>query len=580
MSGARPPQPQGQVAAERRPLRIVFFVQANNMDRILEPLLRELLERGHLLRIVFEHRKRKLGVGAGALFEELEARYPNLSLELQPHRSDPWLRPATALRYAIDYLRYLAPEYETASALRERARLRSPAALRTALRLPLLRSPRGIALLDRLLRRLERAIPVPRAMRALLAERPVDLVAVTPLVGLGSEQGDWLRAAEELGLPRALVVASWDNLSNKGVIKDVPEVSLVWNETQVEEAVRLHGLPRERVAAVGAHSFDHWFSWSPSTSSEEFATNLGLRPCPLVLYVCSSTFIARDEVAFLGDWLARIRSDPALGDIGVVLRPHPQRSGFSDDASHLEEPGRTVIWPKGGASVTDVAKKAEYYDSLYHSFAVVGINTSAMIEAGILRRPVFTVLDPRFRETQEGTLHFAYLEGGLLTTGGDMDEHLAQLAAALADRSGAEERVGRFVESFVRPHGIDLPATPRAVDVLEQAAADGPRAREGAGRGARALARIAPTVETLHARVVGPRALSPTERRRRAKWRRRRVRRIRRLALRHSRRAAVLAVGGLRRAFGSPAADRRASSNGGPPAGEPVPVREERDTVA
>ena len=39
----------------------------------------------------------------------------------------------------------------------------------------------------------------------------------------------------------------------------------------------------------------------------------------------------------------------------------------------------------------------------------LGVNTSAMIEAAILGRPVLSVLAPEFAATQEGTVHFHYL---------------------------------------------------------------------------------------------------------------------------------------------------------------------------
>ena len=43
---------------------------------------------------------------------------------------------------------------------------------------------------------------------------------------------------------------------------------------------------------------------------------------------------------------------------------------------------------------------------------MVGINTTAQIEGAIVGRPVHTVLADDFRFTQEGTLHFHYLEDG------------------------------------------------------------------------------------------------------------------------------------------------------------------------
>jgi hypothetical protein len=86
--------------------------------------------------------------------------------------------------------------------------------------------------------------------------------------------------------------------------------------------------------------------------------------------------------------------------------------------------------------------RADYFDSLYHSAAVAGLNTSAFIEAGILGRPVHTILLPEWYESQMGTVHFRYLfeaGGGLLTSATSYDEHLAQpgpgARAALLQRS-------------------------------------------------------------------------------------------------------------------------------------------------
>ena len=57
--------------------------------------------------------------------------------------------------------------------------------------------------------------------------------------------------------------------------------------------------------------------------------------------------------------------------------------------------------------------------------AVVGINTSALIEAAILGKRSFTVADPRYQKTQEGTFHFQYLtNGGILEKAPDFRDPL------------------------------------------------------------------------------------------------------------------------------------------------------------
>ena len=120
--------------------------------------------------------------------------------------------------------------------------------------------------------------------------------------------------------------------------------------------------------------------------------------------------------------------------------------------------------------MTDDAR-ADFFDSLSHSAAVVGINTTAMIEAAIVGKSVLTVLSPEF--AQESTLHFDYLleeNGGFLHVAGSLDEHVVQLGHVLAEDAEGAERRRRFVESFVRPHGLDRPATPIFADAIEELA--------------------------------------------------------------------------------------------------------------
>ena len=89
-----------------------------------------------------------------------------------------------------------------------------------------------------------------------------------------------------------------------------------------------------------------------------------------------------------------------------------------------------------------------------------------------------TVLSPRYDETQRGTLHFQHLltaGGGLAYVAETYDEHAAQLARALSSADpGAppDERSRRFTEAFIRPFGLDQPATPRMLATVEGLAGD------------------------------------------------------------------------------------------------------------
>jgi len=128
--------------------------------------------------------------------------------------------------------------------------------------------------------------------------------------------------------------------------------------------------------------------------------------------------------------------------------------------------GDVAVW--GGNPVTEQAR-ADYFDSLSHSRAVVGLNTSAFLEAAIAGRPVLAILPDEFRDNQEGTLHFGYLStvgGGLLQTSRTLADHCAQLSRELA-APDVQTGHAAFIRAFLRPHGLDVPATPVFADAVE-----------------------------------------------------------------------------------------------------------------
>jgi hypothetical protein len=130
-----------------------------------------------------------------------------------------------------------------------------------------------------------------------------------------------------------------------------------------------------------------------------------------------------------------------------------------------------ACWPPLGDVPDDVSSKNDYFDSLYHSSVVVGLNTSAMIEAAIVGRPVYTILVPEFHHSQEGTIHFRYLLEGpdrLLHAARSLDDHALLLAGALEGHDTAAERSSRFVRGFVRPGGVDTPATDLFAAAIER----------------------------------------------------------------------------------------------------------------
>jgi hypothetical protein len=425
------------------------------------------------------------------LVERIMATSPRITYGVAPRRSalDGWRSVAWAVRGLADLARYTHPRYDRAPVLRERmaravlGRLADwdfePIGRGLATRLARrLASTSDAELSERVIRILagiEEAIPTARPVDRYLREQAPDVVLATAVVKK-TGQVEFLKSARRLQIPAGVCVASWDNLTNKGLLKFAPERVFVWNEAQRQEAVELHGVPADRVVATGAQLFDDWFERRPSTAREEFVRTIGLDPSrPYVLYVGSSAFITErgGEVEFVLRWIRALRcgDDERLRTLGVVIRPHPgiPRRWRSAGLTGLEN---AVVWPAEGASPVTEERRTGFFDSLAHSAAVVGINTTAMIDAAIVGKSVLTILAPEF--AQEDTLHFHHLlaeQGGFLHVASSFEQHAAQLVRVLNEDDADAERRRRFVEAFVRPHGLERPATPILVDAVEDLAA-------------------------------------------------------------------------------------------------------------
>jgi hypothetical protein len=276
-----------------------------------------------------------------------------------------------------------------------------------------------------------------------------------------------------LGIPTALCVWSWDHLSSKALIRTVPDRVFVWNDTQRQEAIALHGVPEDRIVVTGAQCFDQWFDRQQSRDRAAFCRRVGLPDDrPFLLWVCSALFRGTaDETAFVERWIRALRESghASLSDVNILIRPHP--SHITDwERVDLSRWNGVAIW---GANPIDDGSRDDYFDSLYYGAGVTGLNTSAFIEAAIVGRPVYTVLLPELYENQEGTIHFHYLlevAGGLLHASRSLEEHAVQLDALLTGRVDGLERSRRFVEAFVRPHGVRQASTPQFVGAVEELA--------------------------------------------------------------------------------------------------------------
>ena len=385
-------------------------------------------------------------------------------------------------RVMRDLLLYSRPAYESAVDLRERLEKHSKGELsheeyerlsRRIHRLP----ERVKDCLDSWLACREMAIaPSPDAEAVLDTVRP-DYVIVTPLVNFNSREVDIVKAARRRRIRTLNPVASWDNLTNKGRLKVKPDVMVVWNESMAMEAITLHRMPREQILVTGAPLFDDWFTRRPSQTRTDFLAARGLKPDrPLLVYLCSSASITgNQETSIVKLWLKGLQEVVGV-DVNLMIRPHPMAAGWEKlvgpNPSEVASSRAAVIWPLRPSHPITEASRAAFFDTLFHADAVVGLNTSAMVEAAILRKPVFTFFGHSQTQAQTGNLHFKYLrDSGFVFHDPSLGAHLERIRAFLEgwsdrERLGHADACDRFVNTFARPLGRDVDVAPVLVQKI------------------------------------------------------------------------------------------------------------------
>ena len=474
-------------------MNLLLLLNAPHYLRPFADTMRTLAARGHRITIGWHEESDR---GNEPLVEQF-ASYPNVTLITVPSARSERRYEVGLLRRTRNYLRYLDTPFRGADKLRRRAFARllrgaladvtvvDPALGEAALSVP----ASDVARLKAALAWMETLVPPDPACTALIADGGYDAVLVSPLVDLSSSgQADIVKAAQHLKVPVGLLVYSWDNLSTKGDLHVMPDKVFTWNRRQREEATKLHDVPSKRVVVAGAPRFDEFLACSPQIPRKQFLGSMGLNPAqPVLMYVCSSAFVSGDELPFISRWLDALRAAPSpdVRACNVIIRPHPDVALVGKDVT-----GTKLDFAFDGVPVTVrrpfddpravVVHTASFtpqglYECLWHSQAVVGLNTSAEIEAGLLGLPVFSILAGDAADGQQSTLHFHYLlreHDGFVEVADSFERHVEQLQALFTsskdDRRVRRRAVMKRAMNFVRPHGKTLRVSELLADAIER----------------------------------------------------------------------------------------------------------------
>ncbi|MDO8732928.1 MAG: hypothetical protein Q7L55_10235 [Actinomycetota bacterium] len=411
------------------------------------------------------------------LANALVAEYPGITRAELPRARGVIQDGLEAAYTTLDWLRYFDARYEGSPALEERAKRRVCRPLKALLKMYRVRTNtrRRLSAQTRLMRLTGPSRPSSLALKSLAALKPT-VMAVTPLVDIDGGQQAYVDAAARLGIPSALLVASWDNLTNKGLIHRIPDRVVVWNELQADEAFRLHGVPRDRITTTGAQLFDWLRTTDPIPERTAFLQSLGLDPNKrTILYVGSSSAVgARESRFLLEQYIPYLRGywDKTVAQSNLVVRYHPTNPIKGSWIREVFTQYSAKADPLAGQPVVDDRTRRHYRALLTHADVVVGINTSAFLEAAVVGTPAIPIASRRLRTSQQSAPHFRLLESaGLFDEPRSIYGNLNAIGDVLADATHTQARLDDFVHNFIDPPDGSVSATDALTEAIEAAEA-------------------------------------------------------------------------------------------------------------
>ncbi|MBN8655576.1 MAG: hypothetical protein J0M11_07560 [Anaerolineae bacterium] len=420
-------------------------------------VVRSLHNMGHEVRIVCPADFSEDGNKSGRALIKLLKEESGIKLEdaLLPHRKNPYW--VNLLRNLRDYAIFVRPEHPTPFIAPIWIGKELSQKMLKRLELPGIRSFIRSKTARDLFAQLEARIQPDDAILNWFKIFQPQVVFSSPFVFRGDVEVEYAKAAQALKIPVIAALLSWDNLTSKGTYHVMPDKLFVWNQSLVAEAVQIHDFEPQRIFVTGAPVYDPWFDLSPSTDRASFCAATGLDPSkPYVLYLCSSKSISERETELIQMLISHFESVDEKHRPALLVRPHP----FKDMEVDGLENEWVKVFPKGGQRPDTDEARSTYYDSLYHCAAVIGVNTTGFLESAILDKPCLTLANSMTSAGQEMRAHFKHLmDAGYIEVAKDFPELVNKTIQIVSGVDVRKENRMKFVRDFIRPHGLNIPAS-------------------------------------------------------------------------------------------------------------------------
>ena len=440
-------------------MKLLFIGLGRSHFKCYESIMRSLVARGH--EVVLTYRKDPGDIKPALELEAFVKEFPNVKLEyIAGIEKNTFVEQLAGACTVSHYLRYS----ENSLFYLNR---RVPKSIRKIFMSRLVRWLMATGLFYYTLRGIIKImIPTKEAQAYLESVKP-DFIIASPGNSKLIHEMLYLKAARKLKIPAFISVLSWDNLSTKSMFLLKPDRVFIWNKSHYKDALQFNRFSPDRLTITGATYFDRWFDnrW-PALTPEELCAKMELESNkPFILYLGSSANIAKDETWAVRELWENIQKKVAAGalpPLQMLVRPHPENQEIYRQIEGTA--GVSVYPPPGSVHTADTL-----YHSLKNCFAVVGINTSAMLETMIFNKPVITIVSGQYSNTQEDAIHFKHLvDLGALYVCKSNEEAPQVIADLLNWKDPASDARKQFVTDYIRPFGNDKSSGSLIVRFLEE----------------------------------------------------------------------------------------------------------------
>jgi hypothetical protein len=127
-----------------------------------------------------------------------------------------------------------------------------------------------------LFRQFERRVNRSKTVEALLQDlKPDLLVASSPF---GTQETVYILHAKELGIPVVCPILSWDNITTKGALLQMPDYFISWGPIMTDEIVNIYQFPKDRIYECGVPHFDIYARKNHFITRTRLLENLQIPP--------------------------------------------------------------------------------------------------------------------------------------------------------------------------------------------------------------------------------------------------------------------------------------------------------------